>query len=88
MALRIKEPKAGDWDYDGACAIPANMVYHGWVTFSVGIFQWVPRSGGKGIKRGKVMQRIRGYCGNPQEVYDRAEAYIREYLTRDIVRTE
>ena len=82
MGLRIKEPKLGDWDYDGYC-VPGHEYSVGRLTFSVGIFRWVARASGKGIKRGKVMQRIRGYTSNPQEVYDRAEAYIREYLTQD-----
>jgi hypothetical protein len=56
MALRIKEPKLGDWDYDGSCAPGGDSVR--WGTFSVGIFQWEARASGKGIKRGKVVKRI------------------------------
>ena len=32
MALRIKEPKAGDWDYDGSCT-PGSYYYYSQLTF-------------------------------------------------------
>jgi hypothetical protein len=82
MALRIKEPKAGDWDYDGSCAPRGYM--DGCLTFSVGIFQWVLTNDGKSIKRGKAVKRIKGYSSNPGDVYDRAEYYIQKHLEKSI----
>ena len=65
-----QEPKEGLWDYHGEFD-PAR----GWhfTTFSVGIFQWVMRADGKGLKRGKVLERIRGYANNREDVYRRAQ---------------
>ncbi len=76
MAMRTKNPKAGDWDYDGCCAPGGYM--DGCLTFSVGIFQWVPYASGVGIKHGKVVKRIRGYSSEPSKVYAKAEAWIKE----------
>lgn len=82
MALRIKEPKAGDWDYDGMCRPGSNWSNNAnsQLTFSVGIFQWAAKASGKGVKRTAVVKRVSGYCNNPQDVYDRAEKYIVENL--------
>jgi hypothetical protein len=82
MALRIKDPKAGDWDYSGCCAPGVYM--SSYLTFSVGIFQWVPYADGKGIKHGKVVKRISGFTRDPKDVYDRAEYYIQKYLEKSI----
>ena len=67
-----KNRVAFQFDFDGACIPPAygNSVFR---TFSVGIFQWVPKSSGKGLKRGKAIKRIRGSTANSREVLDRAE---------------
>jgi hypothetical protein len=75
MALRIKNPQVGDWDYDGWCR-PKGPGAHWNNTFSVGIFKWIPKAHGSGIKRSAVVKRIRGYSSNPQEVYDKAEEWI------------
>jgi len=42
-------------------------------TFSVGIFKWLPRANGKGLKKSAVVYRIRGLRSYPEEVYDAAE---------------
>ena len=83
MALRLKEPKEGEWDYDGNCA-PGQQGKTWNETFSVGIFQWLQKKNGKGLKRGKSICRIRGDCKNPQEVYDKAEEVIKR-RTRKIL---
>jgi len=48
---------------------PYAMLY----TFSVGCFQCLPKSGGKGLKKGKVKVRVKGLVSNPDLVYQKAE---------------
>lgn len=64
---------AYEWDYDGACS-PAALGHAGQETFSLGIFQWIPKANGGGLKRGKVIRRIRGRCDNAAAVFDVAIA--------------
>ena len=66
------EKRPGEWDFDGAC-IPDVSHYH-CRTFSVGIFQWLPKRSGRGLKRGKVVQRVRGLASDPEEVFALARA--------------
>ncbi len=77
-----ENPKAFDWDYDGQCIPDDNP---SWKTFSVGIFQWLPKSGGKGVKRGKVVKRIKGNSYEKEVVFNlaRAEVMKREKDDRD-----
>lgn len=62
------------YDFDGSC-MPGKRTWNG-ETFSVGVFQWIPKSNGKGLKRSKVIKRFRGMVSNPQPVYDAAENLI------------
>jgi len=78
MALLVKKPKAGDWDFDGSCRPGSGLMSCN--TFSVGIFQWVAKSNKNGIKRSAVVKRIRGFTSNPQKVYSEAKNYINEHL--------
>jgi len=72
---RMLTPVAGLWDYDGSCA-PTSFTKVPWNrTFSVGIFQWVPRSSKKEVKRGMTVKRITGRVSDPEAVYAKAEAY-------------
>jgi len=73
-------PKAPyTWDYWGEYD-PAHSVYgRGGFTFSVGVFQWLPKAKGRGVKKGKVVKRFIGFTGNPEQVYKMAQDYI-EYL--------
>jgi hypothetical protein len=70
--MRLTDPKAGDWDYDGSC------VNSQWAdTVSLGIFQWVPRANNSGrLKRGKVVKRIKGPRGSLPSLRLQAEAWI------------
>lgn len=72
--MRNREPRAGEHGYDGACA-PGRSGYAPFGGFSVGIFEWLRKSRGKGLKRGKTKIRVRGMCSNPQRVYDLAEEW-------------
>ncbi|HEY2588403.1 MAG TPA: DUF4304 domain-containing protein [Tepidisphaeraceae bacterium] len=46
-------------------------------TFSVGVYQWVPKSSGKGLKKSKTI-RVVGYVVEPDKVYERAEQLCRQ----------
>ena len=69
--------------YSGECAPGSN--YKGPVpttnfsTFSVGIFQWIPKASGKGLKKSPVKFRIKGYTSDPQKVYDLATKLCRAF---------
>lgn len=65
------EPAAGLHDFDGSCA-PEPGRYHWAGTFSVGVFAYVERAGGKGLKRGHVSVRIKGLSSDPESVYAKA----------------
>jgi hypothetical protein len=68
-----KEKRAFMWDFDGACK-PIGVSFGHYQTFSVGIFQWIPTVDNKGLKRGKVAKRIRGWTSEAEQVYERARA--------------
>ena len=67
MALRLKEPEAFKHDFDGQC------IGRPFETFSVGLFEWLPKSSRKGLKRSKVKVRVRGYTTQRQEVFEFAK---------------
>lgn len=68
------DKKAFQYDYYGEFDPNHNLhPYARHETFSVGIFQWLPKSNGKGLKKSAVIKRIRGLCSNPQDVYDKAK---------------
>ena len=64
-------------DFDGSCAPVKGGVE--WGTFSVGIFQWIPKSSGKGLKRSAVKYRIRGRVSNAGSVYSRARTVCKKF---------
>ena len=65
------KPEIYEWDYDGSYD-PAKNQFHS-DTFSVGIFQWIPKEASEGLKKGKAVYRVKGFTGNPDEVYYKAE---------------
>ena len=69
-------PVAGLWDFDGGCkpkmdSGPTAMN----ATFSVAVFQWLPKSSGNGLKRSKSIKRISGPIRDVEMVYARAELF-------------
>lgn len=44
-----------------------------WETFSLGVFEWVPRSSGNGAKRGPAKVRVVGPTAHPDIVRARAQ---------------
>lgn len=61
-----------EWDFDGGCA--PHRARGNYSTFTLGVFQWLPKAGGKGLKRGPVAKRFGGYSSDPAPVYARARA--------------
>lgn len=69
----------GMWDFDGACAPPesgdAKPVY--FETFTLGCFQWLKRSSGAGLKKGRVQYRVKGQTSDPHPAYVEAREFCR-----------
>jgi hypothetical protein len=64
-------------DYSGSCA-PEKDTISAWnTTFSVGIFQWLPKSSGKGLKKSAVKFRIKGDSSDTEKVYKKAKEICR-----------
>ncbi len=59
-------------DYDGQCT-PGSGNSAAYNSFSVGIFKWVAKSGGNGLKRTKAIVRVKGSVSAPQNVYEKAK---------------
>lgn len=74
----VGEKKPYEWDFDGACAPSGRSAWNSQTTFSLGIFQWLPRSNGEGLKRGKVVQRVKGFMGKPDNAIQRARQIVAE----------
>ena len=63
--------EAGKHAFDGECAPGKDGVLKSSVqkSFSVGIFQWLLKSGGRGCKRSPVKVRVNGRFDAPDRVY-------------------
>lgn len=72
-------PVAGLWDFDGACQPKlisgVSTSTHGYHSFSVGVFQWIAKSSGKGLKRSKSIKRFSGSVNDYEMVYAKAELF-------------
>ncbi len=67
------EPQPYQWSYDRS---PLDTDPRGFTTLSVGVYQWLPKAGGKGLKQSKSI-RVMGYTAEPQRVYDKADELCR-----------
>ncbi len=56
------------WDFDR----PSDQLLETFSTFSVGIFQWLTKASGKGMKKSKAIARVLGYTAEPERVYAKA----------------
>lgn len=65
-------PEAFKHGFDGSCAPGASTGFASQIGFSVGVFQWVPKSGGKGLKRTAVKVRVKGWVRDAEKVYSKA----------------
>ena len=64
----------GKHGFSGSCAPGgAGTLWH---TFSVGVFQWVAKAGGRGVKKSAVKVRVKGVCSTPEKVYEKAAEII------------
>jgi hypothetical protein len=50
----------------------AELIQYRPETFSVGIFQWIPKANGKGLKKSAVKFRVKGSSKHPERVYEKA----------------
>ena len=70
------------WDFDRSlCA--DNPLF---LTFSVGIYQWLPKASGRGLKKSKTI-RVNGYVVEPELVYRRAQQLC-DQLNRESARVD
>lgn len=66
--------KLNKHDYSGFCA-PAAPGRYPAATFSVGIFKWILKANGKGLKKSAVIFRVKGLCSCSEKVYETAKKY-------------
>ena len=83
----LENKEAYKHDFDGACA-PGWLGTIGQQTFSVGIFQWLPKANGKGLKRSPVCYRVKGSVSNDHKVYKRAREVCRLLDKGEILKTK
>jgi hypothetical protein len=69
-------PQPFEYDFDGACD-PAKSNFRS-ETFSLGIFQWIPKSSRRGLKRSAVIKRFRGPVHDAEKVRAAAQAFCDE----------
>lgn len=74
MGLKKEAYKHG---YSGSCG-PDGVACLNSSTFSVGCFQWLPKSNGKGLKKSAVKFRVKGFSSKPKKVYAHAEIICRQ----------
>ena len=74
-AIKYNAMTEGRHYFDGICA-PGTKCGR-WATFSVGIFQAVPRARGGRCKRGPVIYRVKGSMSRPEKVFARATEICR-----------
>lgn len=78
--------RAGQHDFDGQCNPSGGNEYSSSQnTFSVGIFEYVTKKNGLGLKRGPVKVRVRGPVGALWRVHAMAKR-IRDELDRGVYR--
>ncbi len=69
----------GRHGFDGEFMPNKDSKFFPGATFSVSIFQWIPKASGKGLKKGKVVYRVRGRVGDAEKVYARAREVCRHF---------
>lgn len=76
--MRKRKPQPYEWDWSGAHD-PGNEESPRHKTFSVGCFQWIPRTGVRhGLKKGKVAKRFYGKTWDTDSVYYAAREWCEE----------
>ena len=69
----MRDPKTYKWEFERS-RWDVNPSAN---TFSVGIYQWLPKSAGKGLKKSKTL-RVTGYTADSQAVYAKASQVCRK----------
>jgi len=64
----VSEPRAYQWDYEPSPRTEES----GFLTLSIGVFQWLPKARDEGLKKSKSI-RVAGYMAEPERVYDKAQ---------------
>ena len=64
-------PRPGTHAFSGEF-MPSKRQLSGQQTFSVGIFEWLAKANGRGVKRGAVKVRVKGPIHTEQAVLDKA----------------
>ena len=67
----------GKHEFAGQCSENQEEMKR-WKTFSVGVFEVIPKKAGDGTKRGPVKVRVIGSTDNPELVYEEAKRIVRE----------
>lgn len=83
------EPAAGRWDFDGDCA-PAtdgDRLVAWYTSFSVGVFQWLTKADGKGLKRSPAACRVKGWVSRPDQAYAVAREVVRRLEAGELLPT-
>lgn len=78
----VGEPETYLWDFDRSAWDSKS----GASTFSVGIYQWLPTTSGKGLKKSKTI-RVLGYVAEPERAYAKAQE-VCDRLNREDARFE
>ena len=68
--------EAGKYGFSGACR--PGRGWSGQNTFSVGIFKWIPKASGSGLKKTAVRVRVIGSTSRPEMVDARAAEIVKE----------
>lgn len=67
--------EAGKHGFSGSCAPDSGHQFRAehFQTFSLGIFEWVNKASGRGVKKGPVRVRVCGATSNAEAVKAKAE---------------
>jgi len=73
-ATQSPAPEAYKHSFDGSCApgVGGAPIWSSQVGFSVGVFQWIPKTGGAGLKKSAVKVRVKGWVRDAEKVYAKA----------------
>jgi len=80
--MHNSSPKPYQWDYDRD--LPRDDV--DFLTFSVGVFQWLPKASGRGVKKSPSI-RVKGYAVEYKLVHHKAQELCKR-LNREQVRSD
>lgn len=71
--------KTNKHEYSGAWAPPrdGSRFFSQSNTFSLGIFQWVAKDSGKGLRKTAVKVRVSGPTHTPETVYAKADEIVK-----------